>query len=130
MVVDRFSKMAHFVPCRKTSNASNIAQLYFKEVVKLHGVPKSIISNRDNKFISLWKILWKMFGTNLYFSCANRPQTYGQTEVVNKSLRNILRALVQDKPRKWDTMLSDAEFAYTNSQTRQYKRVRLRLFIE
>jgi hypothetical protein len=119
VVVYRFSKMAHFIPCQKTSNATHIANLFFKEIVRLHGLPKSIVSDRDTKFIGhFWRTLWKKLGTNLMFISSYHPQTDGQTEVVNRSLGDLLRSLVTEHHSSWDSILPQEEFAYNDSVNR------------
>ena len=119
VAVDRFSKMAHFLPCSRTLDASQVAKIFFDGVVKLHGLPKSIVSDRDVKFTSyFWKTLWHKMGTKLKFSTAFHPQTDGQTEVVNRSLGNLLRTLVGEHIGNLDLKLSIAEFAYNSSVNR------------
>ena len=100
VVVDQFSKLAHFIACKKTNGATRIAKFFFSEVVHLHGLPKIITSGCDTKFLShFWRTLWKKLGTKLQFNSAYHPQTNGKNKVVNQSLENLLRCIVGEKPK-------------------------------
>jgi hypothetical protein len=107
VVVDRFSKMAHFIPCHKNEDASHVADLFFREIVRLHGVPKTIVSDRDAKFLSyFWKTLWGKLGTKLLFSTTCHPQTDGQT---------MFRAVLIKNLKMWEQCLLLVEFAYNRA---------------
>ena len=116
VIVDRLTKSAHFLPIKKTITLEHLAELYVKEVVRLHGVPKSIISDRDTRFTShFWKCVQECLGTKLKYSTAFHPQTDGQTERTNQVLEDMLRACVLDFKGNWSKFLPLAEFAYNNS---------------
>ncbi|RDX80172.1 hypothetical protein CR513_39304, partial [Mucuna pruriens] len=109
VVVDRFSKMAHFIACSKTNDATDVADLFFKEVVCLHGLPRIIVSDRDVK------TLWNKLGTKLLFSTVAHPQIDGQTEVMNRTLATLLRTIIQKNLKNWEKCLPPVEFAYNRT---------------
>ena len=115
VVVDKLTKAAHFIPVKSTHKTDDIAKIFMKEILRLHGFPKAIVSDGDPKFPSnFWKSLFAYLGTNLNFGIAYHPQTNGQTERVNQVLEDMLRMYVMDKPTKWEDYLHLVEFAYNN----------------
>ena len=116
VVVDRLTKMAHFFPMKKTDTALHVARLFVKEIFRLHGMPKSIVSDRDSKFTSnFWQATFQAIGTQLRMSTAFHPQTDGETERVNRVLEDMLRMYVSERQNNWVDYLPLVEFAYNSS---------------
>ncbi|KAI3754492.1 hypothetical protein L1987_54276 [Smallanthus sonchifolius] len=116
VIVDCLTKSAPFLPIKETDKTEKLAKLYIKEIVARHGVPVSIISDRDSRFVSrIWKSLQEALGTRLDMSTAYHPQTDGQSERTIQTLEDMLRACVIDFGGSWDTHLPLAEFSYNNS---------------
>lgn len=93
VVVERFSKIAHFIHCAKVNDVTQTADLFFKEVVHLHEMPKTIISDRDTKFLNyFWKTPWRKLDTKLLFSTTFHPQMDGKIKCISRSLSTLLRA--------------------------------------
>ena len=95
--------MAHFIPCHKSDDVVNVADLFFEEIICLHGVPNTIVLDCDTKFLSqFWRCLWAKLGTKLLFSTTCHPQTDGQTEVVNRTLCTMLRDVLKNTKKMWE----------------------------
>jgi hypothetical protein len=115
-VVDRFSKMAHFIPLSHSYSATSVAKAFFDGTVRLHGLPCSIVSDRDPFFTSrFWAELFQLTRVKLLLSSAFHPQTDGQSEVTNRIIALYLRCLTGDRPRSWLHWLPWAEFCYNTS---------------
>ena len=114
--VDKLSKMVHYAACKTAVSAPEVARHFFQHVVRLHGVPHHIVSDRDPRFMShFWHALWNELGTKLKISTSYHPQTDGQTERSNRTLEDMLRAYVNYAQDNWDEKLIAVEFAVNNS---------------
>jgi hypothetical protein len=122
VIIDRLTKIAHFLPIKTDHPVTVYAQLYIARILSLHGVPKTIVSDRGPQFVAkFWEALHKSLGTKLLHSSAYHPQTSGQTERVNQILEDMLRACVLEFPQKWDECLPLAEFSYNHSYQESIK---------
>ena len=116
VIVDRLTKSAHFLPIRLDYSMDRLADLYVNEIVRLHGIPVAIVSDRDPRFTSrFWKELQSSFGMRLNFSTAFHPKTDGQSERVIQVSEDMLRVSVLDFSGNWDRYIPLMEFAYNNS---------------
>jgi transposase InsO family protein len=122
VVVDKLSKTDHFTPFKSTLKETDIVGIFMKEIFRLHGMPKEIISDIDTKFTSIfWKYLFVGFETKLLFNTAYHPQTNGYIERLNQVLEETLRMHVMHQPKKWEDYLPLVEFSYNNGYQESLK---------
>ena len=120
-VVDKATKMCHFIPCSERITAKQVAKLYWQNVGKLHGIPSVLISDRDVRFTSrFWKELWRLLGTNLRMGSGFHPESSGQVEIFNQLLEQTLRCTIHQlgETRDWVEVLPTIEFAVNNTPNR------------
>ena len=116
VIVDRLKKSTNFLLIKESYKMERLTRIYIKEIVRLHRVPVSIISDRDSRFTSrFWQSLQKAMGTQLDMSTAYHPQTDGQSERTIQALEDMLHECVIDFGRSWDTQLPLIEFSYNNN---------------
>jgi hypothetical protein len=116
VIVDRLTKTAHFIAVHTTYSVLQYAELYIDHIFRLHGIPKTIISDRGTQFVAhFWEQLHECLGTKLVRSSSYHPQTDGQTKRINQILEDMLRASILHFDKSWDKCLSLAEFSYNNS---------------
>jgi len=121
-IVDRFTESANFIPVKTRYRPPEYADLYVAEIVQLHGIPKTIISDRGPQFTAhFWERMHKSLGTSLVRSAAYHPQTSGQTKRLNQVLEDMLRACVLSSKGSWEAWLPLAEFSYNNSYQESVK---------
>lgn len=128
VVVDRLSKYAHFIALSHPYTAVGIARVFFDNVFKLHGMPRSIVCDRDSTFTSLfWRELFRLNGTAFNFSSSYHPQTDGQSEVVNRTVEMYLRCFTSSQPKFWAQWLTWVEYCYNTSWHSAIKRTTFEL---
>jgi len=116
VIEDRLTKSAHFIPFRVGQSTEALAEKYMQEIVRLHGVPVSIISDRDIRFVSsFWDSLQRSLGSKLTFSTTFHPQTDGQSGRTIQILEDMLRARILDFKGSWDDHVHLVEFSYNNN---------------
>ena len=116
VIMDKLMKSAHFLPIRANYPLEKLAQLYIQEIVRLHGVPSTIVLDKDPRFtFRFCGALQKAFETKFCLSTAYHPQMDGQTKKTIKTLEDMLRAYVLDKPSSWERYLPLIEFEHNNS---------------
>ena len=116
VIVDKLTKSSHFILIRMDYSMDRLAELYVEEIVRLHGVPLSIVSDRDPRFTSrFWNELQSALGTKLKFSTTFHPQTDGQSKRLIQVLEDMLRGCVMEFSGSWDRYIPLMEFAYNNS---------------
>jgi transposase InsO family protein len=116
VIVDRLTKTVHFITVHTTYSVQDYAELYVDQIVRLHEIPKTIVSDRGTQFVArFWEQLHESLGTKLIRSSSYHPQTNGQTERVNQIVEDMLRASIMHFDKSWDKCLSLAEFSYNNS---------------
>jgi len=122
VIIDRLTKSAHFIPVKTRYRPPKYADFYLAEIVKLHGIPKTIISDRGPQFTAhFWERMHKSLGTSLIRSTAYHPQTSRQTEELNQVREDMLRACVLSSRGSWESWLPLAEFSYNNSYQESIK---------
>lgn len=123
VVVDRLTKVGHFIALSHPYSATTVAQLFLDNIYKLHGMPQTIVSDRDKLFTShFWKELFSLMGTKLHMSRSYHPQTDGQTERLNRCLEQYLRAMASQRPKMWAKWLALAEWWYNSTYNSAIKR--------
>lgn len=116
VVVDRLTKFAHFFPITATYTTTQVADLFFREVFRLHGLPRSIVSDKDNRLMShFWQELFRLCGTELTSSTSYHPQTDGQTEIVNKWVEGYLRNYIAGQQKAWVKWIYLCEYCYNST---------------